>query len=153
MVHFGLAVFANAAFRSVKSALTTNQTIEPTQIASFSQFFDDVNGTVAWRYGIGLDTRPIESIFSGVEISMRDLDQPFGRQTVDIREHLYLAYLYWIVDEHWLLGIEPRYDVFDRDERGLVLLTSKHSACQSLFDISVRPDCLEELGYPLFINT
>ncbi len=107
-----------AAFRSVKPALTTNQTIEPTQVAGFNQFFDDINGTVSWRYGIGLDLRPTESISSGAEFSVRDLDQPFERQTTDIKEQSYLAYVYWTLNERWVLGVEPRYDVFDRDRRG-----------------------------------
>jgi Tfp pilus assembly protein PilF len=35
-----------AVFRTVKRTLTSSQTIEPTQVAGFNQFFDDVNGTM-----------------------------------------------------------------------------------------------------------
>jgi tetratricopeptide (TPR) repeat protein len=44
-----------AAFRALKRALTSNQTVEPTQVAGFNQFFDDINGTDAWRYGLAID--------------------------------------------------------------------------------------------------
>jgi hypothetical protein len=40
-----------AAFKSVRRQLVSNQTLEPTQISGFNQFFDDVNGARAWRYG------------------------------------------------------------------------------------------------------
>ena len=32
-----------------------NRTVEPTQIAGFNQFFDDINATKSTRYGAGLD--------------------------------------------------------------------------------------------------
>ena len=65
-----------AAFRTVKRALVVNQTIEPTQIAGFNQFFDDFNGTEAWEYGIGLDSRLADGLYFGVEASHRDLNVP-----------------------------------------------------------------------------
>ena len=42
-----------AAFRVLKRTLITDQTLEPTQVAGFNQFFDDPNVTEAWRYGAG----------------------------------------------------------------------------------------------------
>ena len=44
-----------AAFKVVKPLLVNNRTLEPTQVAGFNQFFDDINGTEAWRYGAGID--------------------------------------------------------------------------------------------------
>ncbi len=32
--------------------MITRQTIEPTQVAGFNQFFDLDNGTDAWNYGV-----------------------------------------------------------------------------------------------------
>ncbi|MCA1851882.1 MAG: TonB-dependent receptor, partial [Beggiatoa sp.] len=40
-----------AAFRVLKRTLITDQTLEPTQVAGFNQFFDDSDLTEAWRYG------------------------------------------------------------------------------------------------------
>jgi hypothetical protein len=66
-----------AALRSVKPALVTNRTIQPTQVAGFNQFYDDFNGTKAWLFGLGLDSRPIESLYTGVDFIYRELDQLF----------------------------------------------------------------------------
>ena len=44
-----------AALRMFKRSLVADQTIEPTQVAGFNQFFDDPTRTDARRYGLGLD--------------------------------------------------------------------------------------------------
>ena len=66
-----------AVFRVLKRTLITDQTLEPTQVAGFNQFFDDVNGTEAWRYGGAIDQKFTKDIFGGVEFSKRDLKVPF----------------------------------------------------------------------------
>ena len=53
-----------AAFQVVKAALSTNRTIEPTQVAGFNQFFDDDAGTVSRRYGVGSDWKLADNLFS-----------------------------------------------------------------------------------------
>jgi Tfp pilus assembly protein PilF len=68
-----------AVFRTLKRTLITNQTLEPTQVAGFNQFFDDADGTEAWRYGVALDQKFSKNLYGGVEYSMRDLDVPFTR--------------------------------------------------------------------------
>jgi tetratricopeptide (TPR) repeat protein len=61
-----------AAFRVVKRTLITDQTLEPTQVAGFNQFFDDENGTKGWRYGGAIDQRFTKDLFAGVEVSKRE---------------------------------------------------------------------------------
>ena len=68
--------FRGAAFQTVKSAIVDNQILQPSQIAGFNQFFDYRNGTVAWQYGIGLDSHFINNIYSGIEASKRELKIP-----------------------------------------------------------------------------
>ncbi|WP_052700152.1 TonB-dependent receptor domain-containing protein [Methylocucumis oryzae] len=46
-----------AWFSTLKRALINNQTLEPTQVAGFNQFYDDFNATKSWRYGVGLDQK------------------------------------------------------------------------------------------------
>ena len=65
-----------AAFRTIKPALVANQTIQPTQVAGFNQFFDDENGTKSWRYGFGVDAKIAANLYAGAEFSRRDLDDP-----------------------------------------------------------------------------
>ncbi len=70
-----------AAFFWVKRRFVSSQTIEPTQVAGFNQFFSgyeqlygEVEGTVLERAGIGFDQTFAGSIFGGVEAAKRDLD-------------------------------------------------------------------------------
>jgi tetratricopeptide (TPR) repeat protein len=116
-----------AAFRVMKRTLITDQTLEPTQVAGFNQFFDDINGTTSWRYGAAVDQRFTETIFGGVEASRRDLEVPSIVQTevsaevenTDWEEDLGRAYLFWAADRRLTLGAEyqlERFEQKDRDE-------------------------------------
>jgi hypothetical protein len=110
-----------AVFRTLKRAFISDQTIEPTQVAGFNQFFDDPNGTEAWRYGVAVDQKFSESIYGGAEYSRRDLDVAFsetGPPTTFRRlskdEDLIRAYLYWtpqLFNRNWLsLSAEYQYE-------------------------------------------
>jgi len=64
-------------FRTLKRTLITDQTLEPTQVAGFNQFFDEGNATEAWVYGAAVDQRFSQKIYAGAEFSSRDLDVPW----------------------------------------------------------------------------
>ncbi len=108
-----------AAFETVKRALVVNQTIEPTQIAGFNQFFDDFNGTKATTFGVGLDASLGKNLFGGFEFSRRDLDVP--RISLDNNQasyeddddDVYLAYIYWPVNNHWALRAKYRREEYN----------------------------------------
>jgi Flp pilus assembly protein TadD len=107
-----------AVFRTIKRTLLTDQTVEPTQVAGFNQFFDDGEGTDAWRYGVGLDQRLTDRLFAGVEFSRRDMDvpafeptPPFALTTTDASENLGRAYLYWTPHKWFALGPEYQYEL------------------------------------------
>jgi hypothetical protein len=109
-----------AAFRVLKRTSITNQTLEPTQVAGFNQFFDDFNGTKAWRYGGAIDQTFSRNIFGGVEFSRRDLDVPaidqFGSSIrVDWEENLARAYLFWTPHPWFALRTEYLYERVKRD--------------------------------------
>ncbi len=125
-----------AVFETIKPALVVDQTIEPTQVAGFNQFFDDFNGTQARRYGIGLDTHISNNLYGGAEASKRDLDVPVfdlgtltfdpststltfdpGTLTAKIedqKEDLYRAYLYWTPHREWAVSAEYYFEKFKR---------------------------------------
>jgi tetratricopeptide (TPR) repeat protein len=113
-----------AAFRTLKRTLVTDQTLEPTQVAGFNQFFDDVNGTEAWRYGGAIDQKFTESIFGGIEYSERDLEVPGGFVAAgggadvleaDWDEQLARAYLFWTPHEWVSFRAEYQWEKFERD--------------------------------------
>ena len=112
-----------AAFRVLKRTLITDQTLEPTQVAGFNQFFDDVPLTEARRYGGAIDQKFTSSLFGGVELSKRDLTvpaldvtDPFNpvNRDVDASEYLGRAYLFWT--PHPWLALRAQY-LFERFKR------------------------------------
>lgn len=109
-----------AAGRFLRPALVAEQTLQPTQIAGFNQFYDDAFGTKSWLYGIGLDVRLTPRLYAGTQATRRDLDEigfSDGRRlTEDVTETGGLLYLYWAADDEWALTAEARYDLYKYDE-------------------------------------
>ena len=121
-----------AAIKTVKRSLIFDQTLEPTQVAGFNQFFDDFNGTVAKRYGIGLDVDLTDNVHGGVELSRRDLSVPrtfrqysfIDSPTAEVmssvvfedqRENLFRTYLYWSPYEDWAVNGQFQWERFSRE--------------------------------------
>jgi outer membrane receptor protein involved in Fe transport len=110
-----------AAFRVVKRSFVASQTIEPTQIAGFNQFFDDTNGSQSARIGIGLDQYFTRNLFAGFEFSWRDLD--LQRIKIEERisieedhdEEFHRAYIYWAPISTLALSVEYLFEGFDRN--------------------------------------
>lgn len=115
-----------AVFRTLKRSLISDQTIEPTQVAGFNQFFDDGEGTNAWRYGVGVDQRFSPTLYAGAEVSKRNLEVPFlstdhttgqtSRQSVDWREYLARGYLYWTPHTWLAISGEYQFERFSRNQ-------------------------------------
>lgn len=109
-----------ASFRTLKRTLITNQTLEPTQVAGFNQFFDDYNLTEGRRHGIALDHVFSKNLFGGIEYSQRDLDVPYiNLDTPDRtqwKEYLGRAYLFWTLNEQVALKAEYQYERLKHDE-------------------------------------
>jgi hypothetical protein len=101
-------------------SMISHQTIEPTQVAGFNQFFDDLGGDEAWRYGAAIDHKFRQDLFGGLELSKRDLDIPFIGPTLEVseakwQEKLGRAYLYW-TPQNWLsVNAEYQWERFERD--------------------------------------
>ncbi len=108
-----------AWFKASRNNTLANHSIEPTQVAGFNQFFDDPNGTRTERKGIGLDFRPTNTIYSGIEASIRDLKVPFlDEENFDKqREQLYRAYLYFSFYPNWSVNGEFQFEKFDRTKK------------------------------------
>jgi tetratricopeptide (TPR) repeat protein len=115
-----------AVFRTLKRTLATDQTLEPTQVAGFNQFFDDVNATKAWVYGTAVDQKFSKSIYGGAEFFYRDLETPFLGSPgpaapfefldTDWDEYIGRAYLYWTPHKWLALGAEYLFEKFDRTD-------------------------------------
>ncbi len=114
-----------SVFRVLKRTLVTDQTLEPTQVAGFNQFYDDYNGTESWRYGVAVDQKFSESIYGGVECSHRDLPEvPWVDQIVDPpklkeaewEEKQLRAYLYWTPQKWLALSADYLWERFEREQ-------------------------------------
>lgn len=114
-----------AAFGTMKRTLVTNQTLEPTEVAGFNQFFDDGNLTRAKRYGVAVDQKFRRNVFGGLELSRRDLDVLFldstidpanpPARTVDWKEAFARGYLFWAPRPSFALSAEYLYERFRRN--------------------------------------
>ena len=112
-----------AIFRTLTRTLVDAQTVEPTQMAGFNQFFDEIRSTEAWRYGGAIDQKFSESLYGGVEFAKRDLEVPFPvgdvtfpNQRLDWEEYIGRAYFFW-TPHKWLgLSAEYLYEKFDYDK-------------------------------------
>ena len=65
-----------AMFSRLASGIGRLQTLEPTQVSGFNQFFEDVGGTHSTNYGIGFDQQLIRKVFFGASWLHRNLDIP-----------------------------------------------------------------------------
>jgi tetratricopeptide (TPR) repeat protein len=115
-----------AAFRVLKRTLVTDQTLEPTQVAGFNQFFDDPNLTESWRYGVAIDQKFGKNVFGGVEFSTRELTVPFidaftdpttpVNREAEWDEYLSRVYAFWTAHAWLALRAEYMFERFKREE-------------------------------------
>ena len=115
--------FRAAVFRTLTRPWVSNQTIEPTQVAGFNQFFEDPAGTDAWRYAGGVDYRVTNKISIGGEFTLRDLEVPTttttgaGQVVVDeeMDEMLHRVYLYYLPHPRVSISSEYLFEYFAAD--------------------------------------
>jgi len=65
-----------AAYSRMASNIGRLQTLEPTQVSGFNQFYDDVPGTRSWNYGAGFDQQLWSFLFFGGSYLRRESDVP-----------------------------------------------------------------------------
>jgi Flp pilus assembly protein TadD len=131
-----------AAFRSVKPALVVDQTLEPTQVSGFNQFFDDFNGTLAERYNLGVDWKPAPSIRTGVAGSIGHIERPVQNADTTLAfdesfgERKLSAYAFWSPAKRWALIGNLELENLDRS--GMSLGDDPITLRTLLFPVSVR---------------
>jgi Tfp pilus assembly protein PilF len=152
-----------AIFRVVNRAFLTDQTIEPTQVAGFNQFFNDTEGTKSWRYGIGVEQKFSSRIYGGIEFSKRDLEVP--RPTYDetgkveniidsdLEEQLGRVYLYYTPHKWLALSGDYQYERFERpDDFAAENITRLNTHRFSLGISFFHPSGFIAMLKPIYIN-
>jgi tetratricopeptide (TPR) repeat protein len=113
-----------AAFQVVERTLISGQTIEPTEIAGFNQFFYDSGGTESERYGLALDRRLRAHLAAGGEMSFRKLHVPtFDAATgavvdSDRDERQFRSYLHSTPAKWAAVSAQYQWDKLVRDPEG-----------------------------------
>lgn len=110
-----------AAFRTLKRPVKAEQTIEPTQVTGFNQFFDDPTAADAKNYGFALEHQATNKLFAGIELTKRDLEVPY-EDSVSVNkffenqtEYGHRAYIYWALNNTTTFAAEYQYEEFDRE--------------------------------------
>jgi tetratricopeptide (TPR) repeat protein len=137
-----------AVFRELKRTLASNQTLEPTQVAGFNQFFDDSNLTRAWRYGGAVDQKFTDDLFGGVEFSKRDLKVPLTTTLEQSwNERLARAYLFWTPNRWLAVRAEYQFEKFRRENvfvTGMKKLDSHH--------VPIGINLFHDSGFGIFLT-
>jgi hypothetical protein len=137
-----------AIFRTLKRMLATNQTLEPTQVAGFNQFFDDANGTEAWVFGGAVDQKISQNVYGGAEYYQRNLNVPaqvtFQQpspappstvvEQVDWKEYEGRAYLYWT--PHPWVAMRAEY-IYEKLNRGSTFISGIENVRTHRFPLGI----------------
>jgi tetratricopeptide (TPR) repeat protein len=155
--------FRAAALRSYRRSLIASQTIEPTQLAGFNQFYNDAEGTDSKRYGIGLDQAITNNFYIGAEFSRRYMEVPgeiftppdsLDKQEFDIEEDLGRFYIYWTPSKFFSIGPEYQYERFKRplEFTGSERITNLNTHRFTLNCAFFHPNGFGAKFSPIFIN-
>lgn len=92
-----------AYFQTLDRQLLVDQTLEPTTIAGFNQFYDDFNGSRARFAGMAFDQQFSDTVFASLAFSDRKIRLQSERD-----EKLASAVINWAVNERWALSANYR---------------------------------------------
>jgi len=90
-----------ASYKTLKRRINADQALEPTQIAGFNQFVDDINGAIARGLGGAID-QAMGKIRVGMTVEKRTVEVPVlvGQPYADQEEHKSAAYFVWLPTRH-----------------------------------------------------
>ncbi len=145
-----------AAFRTLYRDLLTKQTIEPTEVAGFNQFFDAAPGERVNHRGVALDHRFSSNLSGGFEFTYLNRITPARNITAHSwyeykrDEELGRAYLYGTLDRRLAVGVEYAYERFHIDN-GRIDTTHRFPLSVSYFHpsgfgVAVRPTYVRQYG-------
>jgi Tfp pilus assembly protein PilF len=122
-----------AGYYRTSPSLGRIQTLEPTQVAGFNQFFDEAGGTRSLSYGAGVDQTFTRHLFGGLSVLRRDLNTPEAYCTTsdefsacmgqtadqiiqrDSTNHYYSAYFNAALGKYVAAGLDYTQEKYDYD--------------------------------------
>jgi Tfp pilus assembly protein PilF len=119
-----------AAFRHRNSVIESSlyETLEPTQIAGFNQFYDDLEKTDSWNYAAAYKQRFSNNLHFGFSTLFRDLETKISildlstqfptesRQSLEYDDKHASLWLNWTPNLLWGFGIEYSYNDYNLEE-------------------------------------
>jgi len=108
-----------AYFEVLKRRVNSDQGLEPTQVAGFNQFYDDVNGTESRRAAFAVDSRITDNFYVGAEASRRELFLPLTNidGTIEFlpwNEEEQRAYAHYVMNKFAVASIAVTHEVHSR---------------------------------------
>ncbi len=109
----------SAWFKTTRRPFTSNQTIEPTQIAGFNQFYDEISGTESERVGVAIDHALSHHLQLGINLINVESEQvmfetPGGTiNFIPLNERNESAgevYLFWRAEKHFAISSRMHYE-------------------------------------------
>ncbi|MBX9629715.1 MAG: TonB-dependent receptor [Burkholderiales bacterium] len=108
-----------ASFRALRRGAVAEQTIEPTNVTGFNQFYDDSLGASSVRNGVGVDVEVNPTTFVGIETSRRTITIPqLFLNPIEYytwRERDARGYLYYAPSKRISLAAECFYERISED--------------------------------------
>jgi hypothetical protein len=117
--------FRAAYAKTLQRPLILDQTVEPTTIAGFDQFFDDFGGAAAELAAVGVDARPRPNLWIGASAVRRWIDTPVRVlsppddtffEIEGTRETTIGGYVNATLGDHWALALDARHERFRLEE-------------------------------------
>jgi outer membrane receptor protein involved in Fe transport len=113
-----------SALRTLNRSAVSSQTIEPTQVAGFSQLYADGEAEEAQQYGVAVDHKFSRVLFGGASYTRRNLSVPVEFPDAGVTtirwfprvDNFGRAYLYVAPDDRLSLQVEYFVEDFDRRE-------------------------------------
>jgi tetratricopeptide (TPR) repeat protein len=137
--------------QTVKRPLVANQTIEPTQVAGFNQFFDDANGSITEQEGIALDLTVSKDLYAGFQLAHRELKWPVTSNSMtayyDRREDRALGYVYWAPHPQLAFTAEGSYERFKRTASDPTSVSGGQPIAQTTWEVPLGARFFHPCGF------
>lgn len=114
--------FRLAYFSGSKMPIETIQTLEPSQIVGFNQFYDDITSKQFSFYGGAVDFVTNKNLFSGFELSRREVKNIVGGADFFMNDY-FKTYINWVVSEQSSISAQYKYIRKNKSQSQRILFT------------------------------
>jgi hypothetical protein len=117
-----------ASFQTVNRPTPSNQSLEPTHVTGFNQYFADLNGSKVTQHNIAFDIKSTSNVRFGFISSYREIDAPRFAANIlnfdDMKELNHKLYIDLILNRYTSLSAAAEYEGFE-NINNVVLTTPK----------------------------